>query len=77
MIMFCKKTTFFIFHSINLKFHEKASFLFVTKFSFLVYRHLAVNVDNAGVANKMLNIGSILTGKKYLQKKAAYQKSNK
>ena len=33
---------------------------------FLVYRHSAANDGNGGVKNKMLNNGSILTGKKYV-----------
>ena len=33
---------------------------------FLVYPPLAVNGGNGGVKNKMLNNGSILTGKKYV-----------
>jgi hypothetical protein len=31
-----------------------------------VYRHSAVNSGNGGFKNKMLNNGSILTGKKYV-----------
>ena len=45
---------------------KRPDFLFVTKFSFLVYRHSAVNGGNGGVKNKMLNNGQILTGKKYV-----------
>ena len=38
----------------------------VTNLVFLVYCHLAVNGSNGGVKNKMLNNGSILTGKVYV-----------
>ena len=56
-----------IFYSINLKFYEKARFIICDKIYFFhVYRHSAVNGGNGGVKNKMLNNGSILTGKKYV-----------
>ena len=54
-----------IFYSINLKFYQKARFLiFWQNLVFLVYRHSAVNGGNGDVKKKMLNNGSILTGKK-------------
>ena len=47
---------------LNIKFHEGASFLFVTIFFFLL------SGCNSGVINKMLKDGSILTGKNMLYK---------
>ena len=54
-----------IFYSINLKWKGQIFYLW-QNFVFLVYRHSAVNGGNGGVKNKMLNNGSILTGKKYV-----------
>ena len=45
---------------------KRPKIIIVTNFNFLFYRHSAVNGGNGGVKNKMLNNGSILTGKKYV-----------
>ena len=42
---------------------KRPKILFVTKFNFF---YLSPRVGNGGVKNKMLNNGSILTGKKYV-----------
>ena len=55
----------FFIQSIS-NFMKRPDFLFVTKFSFSCLPPLAVNGGNGGVKNKMLNNGSILTGKKYV-----------
>ena len=48
---------------------ERPDFLLVKNLVFFVYRHSAVNGGNSGVKNKMLNNGSILTGKNYVVQK--------
>ena len=45
---------------------KRPKIIIVTNFNFIVYRHSTVNGGNGGVKNKMLNNGSILTGKKYV-----------
>ena len=58
------EAAFFIQLTTNLM--KRPDFYLRQNLVFLVYRHSAVNGGNGGVKNKMLNNGSISTGKKYV-----------
>ena len=55
----------FFIQSIS-NFMKRPDFLFLTKFTFSFLPPLGGIQRNVGVRNKMLNNGSILTGKKYV-----------